>query len=123
MITITMAAILALEFFYIGFVLLNYYFSWMNTENFQFHAWVFEHGKNLVPQDIYKIMNVAIMEGDPNRITRPIADILRFTDAKFRAFSWNFIPPHPSFSYLWPLHLGGIPVLLYKTWDVFAPLP
>ena len=84
----------------------------MQHDNFQVHAWVLSNGKGWHWEDFGRSLNVDSL--DPNRITRPISDLVRLMNVKFRAFCWDFIPPHPSLSCYWPLSFFVTPFLLFK---------
>lgn len=109
-----LVGVLCLEYLYICGVLLNHYFSWMNAENFLLHPWVYENGHGWKFEDFVRGFDLKMLEYDVNRLTRPVADIMRIVDAKFRANLWNLIPPHPAISCFWPLHLVALPYLLYQ---------
>ncbi|MFA5087714.1 MAG: hypothetical protein WC552_01625 [Candidatus Omnitrophota bacterium] len=106
--------ILLLEFLYIFFFLLNYYFSFMNAENFVTHGWILSEGKGFRWDDFVKSLNVDLIELHPHRISRPISDLFLVINAKFRANLWDFFPPHPSLSIHWPLSFLLLPFFLYK---------
>ena len=107
-------ALLALEFLYIFLFLLNYDMAWMHHENPERHVWALSNGSALHLEDLGKALNTKLLEYDDNRISRPLSDILLIINAKFRAFCWNFVPPHPSLSMLWPLSFICLPVFLFK---------
>jgi hypothetical protein len=106
--------ILLLELGFIFFVLLNYYFAWISNENDKIHAWVFSNGKQWRWEDWGRFLDNGVIEGYADRISRPVCDFVHIVNAKFRAFCWNYIPPHPSLSILWPFCFVIIPVFLYK---------
>jgi len=106
--------ILLLEYLYIFLFPLNYDIAWMHPENFVTHAWILENGPQWQWEDFRRALHVDILEVDPHRLSRPISDFLEIVNTKFRVFLWNFIPPHPSLSIVWPLVLFGTPLCLYK---------
>ncbi len=107
-------ALLIGEYLFIFLFLLNYYFAFMHHENFLTHKWILSNGKNWHWEDLGRSLNVDVLEGYPDRIARPLSNLLQVIDVKFRAFCWNFIPPHPSLSCYWPLFFLGTPFFLFK---------
>ena len=111
---VSLWVILLLEYTYIFLILLNYDLAWMNPEKFWTHAWILKNGSRLRWEDIVRSFNINVIELNPDRLSRPISNFFEVLDTKFRANCWNFIPPHPSFSFLWPLLFVVLPVFLYK---------
>ncbi len=107
-------AILLIEYVYIFLFLLNYSMAWMHPENFARHAWILENGKDWRVEDFSRFLNVDVLESNANRIGRPLSNFFSVLDAKFRAACWTFLPPHPSFSILWPLLFLGVPFFLFR---------
>ena len=106
--------ILLLECVYIFLILLNYDLTWVNPEKFWTHAWILENGSRLHWQDISRSFNINVIEMNPDRLSRPISNFVEVIDTKFRANCWQFMPPHPSLSLLWPVLFIALPVFLYK---------
>ena len=113
-------ALFLLECVYIVFFLLNYDMAFMGKENFATHAWSLQNGKEWRTEDFARALNIDVLEIDQYRISRPISNFVELFNAKFRAWSWNFIPPHPSLSIVWPLFLVGIPILLFRAFRNFG---
>ena len=107
-------AVLLLEYLFIFFFLLNYYFAFMQRETIPIHSWILSNGKAWHWADFSRSLNIDILEENGSRLSRPISNFFDIIDTKFRAYCWNFIPPHPSLSCLWPLLFIGIPVFLFK---------
>lgn len=105
---------LFLVYLYIFIVLLNYDIPWMVYEKLKTHLWILENGKQWHWGDIAKGLNTKVIEIDPNRLTRPLSNLVEVIDAKFRANLWDFMPPHPTLSLQWPFLFIGLPLLLYK---------
>jgi len=108
--------ILNLVFIYVYFVcvLMNYDLTWMQFEKLKTHIWILENGKQWQPGDITKFLNTKIIEIDPNRLSRPLSNFVEVLDAKFRANLWDYIPPHPTLSLVWPFLFIGLPLLFYR---------
>ncbi len=106
--------VLLLVYIYIFFVLLNYYFSWMQFEVYDIHPWALSNGKGWHWADFGRFLTTEAIEGNANRVSRPVSDFVQIVNAKFRAFCWDYIPPHPTFSCYWPLSFFFLPVFLYK---------
>ncbi len=109
-----LCVILVLEFLFIFLILLNYNYAWMHTENLFSSLWIFENGKAWRWEDFARSLNTDLLDGSPHRFTRPVSDLFMLVNAKFRAWCWNFIPPHPSFAFWWPLVLVGTPYFLFR---------
>ncbi|MBF0504464.1 MAG: hypothetical protein HQL14_05100 [Candidatus Omnitrophica bacterium] len=86
----------------------------MNYEKLKTHLWILENGKQWYWEDFAKALNTKIIEIDPNRLSRPLSNLIEVFDAKFRANLWDLIPPHPTLSLQWPFLFIGLPILLYK---------
>ncbi len=106
--------ILLLEYGFIFFFLLNYYFAFMHHETVDIHKWVLSNGKAWHWEDFSRALNIDVLEENADRLSRPISNFVEVVDTKFRAFCWNFLPPHPSLSCLWPLLFIGLPFFLFK---------
>jgi hypothetical protein len=106
--------VLLLEYIYIFSVLFNYDISWMNPEKFWTHGWILENGNGLRWEDFTRAFNINVIELNPDRLSRPLSNLLEVLDTKFRASCWEVIPPHPSFSSLWLPFFIALPILLYK---------
>ena len=106
--------ILLLEYAYIFLFLLNYHMAWMNGENFATHAWSLSNGKQWRWEDFGRGFNIDVLELGAPRFSRLISVFFELVNAKFRAYCWNFFPPHPSLSCLWPLFFAGVPFFLFK---------
>jgi len=105
---------LLLIYLYFYYVLLNYDLTWVEFEKLKTHIWILENGKHWYCSDFAKALNTKIIEIDPNRLSRPLSNLLEVIDAKFRANCWDHIPPHPILSLQWPFLFIGLPLLLYK---------
>ena len=105
---------LLLIYIYIFYVLLNYDLNWMEFEKLKTHIWILENGKQWQWGDFAKALNTKIIEIDPNRLSRPLSNLVEVVDTKFRANLWDFIPPHPTLSLQWPFLFIGLPLLLFK---------
>jgi hypothetical protein len=101
-------------YIYIFGLLLNYDIPWMVYEKLKTHMWILENGKEWHFSDFAKALNTKIIEIDPNRISRPLSNLVEVIDTKFRANLWDYIPPHPTLSLQWPFLFIGLPLLLYK---------
>ena len=86
----------------------------MVYEKLKTHLWILSNGKDWQWEDFARSLNTKIIEIDPNRISRPLSNLVEVIDAKFRANLWDFIPPHPSLSLQWPFLFIGLPLLLFK---------
>ncbi len=107
-------ALLVVELAFIFFVLLNHYFAWISNENDTIHAWVYKNGKAWRWEDWLRFLDNEVIEGYADRVSRPINDFFHIVNAKFRAFCWDYMPPHPSLSMIWPLCFTIVPICLYK---------
>ncbi len=105
---------LVLIFAYMFCILLSYDLNWMEFEKLKTHIWFLENGKYWQWSDFAKALNTKIIEIDPNRLSRPLSNLVEVIDAKFRANLWDYMPPHPTISLQWPLLFIGLPILLYK---------
>jgi len=105
---------LLLVYVFIFGILLNYDITWMVYEKLKTHIWILENGKEWHWGDFAKALNTKIIEIDPNRLSRPLSNLVEVIDAKFRANLWDFIPPHPTLSLQWPFLFIGLPLLLFK---------
>ena len=105
---------LILIYLYIFYVILNYDLTWVEFEKLKTHIWILEYGKQWHWGDFARALNTKIIEIDPNRLSRPLSNLVEVIDAKFRANLWDFIPPHPTLSLQWPFLFIGLPLLLYK---------
>lgn len=99
---------------YIFTVILNYDLAWMVFEKLKTHIWILKNGTAWHWSDLATGFDTLKIEIDPNRITRPLSNIVEVIDAKFRANLWEHIPPHPSLSLQWPLLFVGLPIFF---WD------
>jgi hypothetical protein len=106
--------LIACEYLFIFGVLLNYDNAWIHPEKILTHDWVLRNGTALKLEDLQRGLNTAIIELGHPRITRPFSNLFELVDAKFRAWLWRFIPPHPSLSLSWPLSFILVPVLLRR---------
>ncbi len=111
---LALTAILVLIYVYIFTILLNYDMAYVNLEKLRTHLWILENGKQWVSSDFVKGLDTKVIEIDPNRISRPLSNMIEIINAKFRSNLWDYIPPHPSISILWPFLFIGIPFFLYK---------
>ena len=110
----TLLVILALEFFYIFAVLLNYDNAWIHPEKIQTHEYFLKNGTAFKPEDLIRGIDISRIEpGKPERITRPFSNLFELINAKFRVWLWQFIPPHPSLSLSWPISFILVPILLF----------
>ncbi|MDE1921228.1 MAG: hypothetical protein KGJ09_06650 [Candidatus Omnitrophica bacterium] len=107
--------ILVVEFLYIFAFLMNYDFAWVNQEKFGVHQWILSNGSQWHKEDWTKFLNINVIECNPYRLSRPLSNFVEVVDTKFRAWLWNFIPPHPSLSLQWPFMFILLPWLLYQT--------
>ena len=107
-------ALFVCELLYIFFVLLNYDLSWMNAEKCLTHRWILSNGHSWRVEDFGRALNIEAIEFDPHRLSRPLSNLCEVINAKFRANLWDYIPPHPSLSFLWPLFFIVLPVCLYR---------
>ena len=105
---------LILIYIYIFSVILNYDLTFMVYEKVRTHLWILENGKQWHWEDFAKALNTKVIETDPNRLSRPLSNLVEVIDAKFRANLWDYIPPHPCMSLQWPFLFIGLPLLLYK---------
>jgi len=105
---------LILIYAYIFIVILNYDLAWMVAEKIKTHLWILVNGPHWQWIDFARALNTKVIEIDPNRLSRPLSNLVEVMDAKFRANLWNYIPPHPSLSLQWPFLFIGLPLLLYK---------
>jgi len=104
-------------------VLMNYDLTWVEFEKLKTHIWILENGKQWQWAEFAKALNTKIIEIDPNRLTRPLSNLVEVIDAKFRANLWDYIPPHPALSLQWPFLFIGLPLLLYKLFRNFDCQP
>ena len=110
----TIVPTLLLVYIYIFWIFLNYDFAWMNLEKIKTHLWILGNGPAWQWEDFSKFLNTKIIEVDPNRLTRPLSNLIEVIDTKLRANCWNFIPPHPSLSLQWPFLFIGLPIFLFR---------
>jgi len=86
----------------------------MVYEKLRTHLWILENGKEWHWSDLAKGLNTKVIEIDPNRLSRPLSNILEVIDAKFRANLWDYICPHPCMSLQWPILFIALPIFLYR---------
>jgi len=86
----------------------------MVYEKIKTHIWILENGKEWHWSDFAKGLNTKVIEIDPNRLSRPLSNMLEVIDAKFRANLWDYIPPHPCLSLQWPILFIALPIFLYR---------
>ena len=108
--------IFLLFFVYFFFIprVVSYDHSWAITEILYLEGTAFKTGANLNWNDLKNGLDYTRFEGKgQNRITRPWSSYFQILDAKFRAWLWHFILPHPSLSLTWIFTLFLAPILLY----------
>jgi hypothetical protein len=86
----------------------------MVFEKLKTHLWILENGKEWQWSDLAKALNTKIIEIDPNRLSRPLSNLMEVIDTKFRANLWDLIPPHPALSLQWPFLFIGLPFFLFR---------
>jgi hypothetical protein len=107
--------VLILEYLFIFIFLLNYDLAWMNPEKFGTHQWILSNGPQWKAEDWGKFLNIDVIEYNPDRLSRPLSNFIEVINAKWRAWCWHFMLPHPALSLLWPFLLILLPYLLYLT--------
>lgn len=108
-------SIIALIYIYvnIGLFLCDYNNVWAQPEEFNWREYILKDGAALSLQDIVKAFNWQVFEFEP-RCTRPLSSYFEILDTKFRAFLWQVITPHPSFSLTWIFLLVLSPLFFFK---------
>ncbi|MBF0122556.1 MAG: hypothetical protein HQL21_03980, partial [Candidatus Omnitrophica bacterium] len=92
----------------------SYDHSWAITEILYLEEAAFKTGPQLNWQDLKNGLNYEKFEGKKTpRITRPLSSYFQILDAKFRAWLWRYILPHPSLSLTWLFSLLLAPLFLY----------
>ena len=71
------------------------------------------NGVRLQPRDFLRGFDVLSFESDNPRV-RFVSNLFLLLNVKLRIWLWNYLPPHPSFSFTWIFSLLLSPIILYR---------
>lgn len=71
------------------------------------------NGSYLQFQDFLRGFDVLSFESDNPRV-RFVSNLFLLLNVKLRIWLWNYLPPHPSFSFTWVFSLILSPIVLYR---------
>lgn len=98
---------------YIFAQLCNFENTWNHPENNTIESAYLKTGIGFTGKDFFNIWDWRIDEEMAPRTTRWLSWCLDLVNFKFRAWLWQWVPPHPSFSITWLLSLAINPWLFY----------
>lgn len=105
--------VIVVEIFIIMAIILNYGNCFQDFECvLKFTPAVIKDDRNFSWHDIVNSFNAWGLDGDSR--SRFLSYFFYIVIVKTRLLLWNFFPPHPSLSILWPLTLVLAPFLLFK---------